>query len=245
MLIEIAKSHGGYLPDLSFGTHFFQDLVESNIRYLPLYPDDDGIMFNDDFMSGSPNILSKILTEYAHLSDVVRVIDVESTSPGQTMKVLMNSDSDEAVAYLTSDEASKAVQTPSVKRKEQSSENHWVWRLRMAERIAAEIDPAKSGVAALYVIGSTKNGTAGPASDIDLIVHSKGTDRQKERLEYWFDAWSSCLDEINHMRTGYRTGGLLDVHYITDDDIKNQTSYAVRIGAATDPARKLKLGKPT
>ena len=42
MLIEIARKKGNYVPDLSFGTHFFQDLVESSIRYLPLYPDDPG-----------------------------------------------------------------------------------------------------------------------------------------------------------------------------------------------------------
>ena len=40
MLIEIARRTGNYVPDLSFGTHFFQDLVEAQIRYLPLYPDE-------------------------------------------------------------------------------------------------------------------------------------------------------------------------------------------------------------
>jgi len=44
MLIEIARKTGDYLPDLSFGTHFFQDLVESEIRYLPLYPDNGGFL---------------------------------------------------------------------------------------------------------------------------------------------------------------------------------------------------------
>src|SRR5690606_9145834 len=39
-LIEIARQRSSYVPELSFGTHFFQDLVEANIRYLPLYPDD-------------------------------------------------------------------------------------------------------------------------------------------------------------------------------------------------------------
>ena len=38
MLIEVARQKGNYLPELSFGTHFFQDLVEASIRYLPLYP---------------------------------------------------------------------------------------------------------------------------------------------------------------------------------------------------------------
>jgi len=41
MLIEVAKKKKDFVPDLSFGTHFFQDLVEASIKYLPLYPDDE------------------------------------------------------------------------------------------------------------------------------------------------------------------------------------------------------------
>jgi pyruvate,water dikinase len=242
MLIEIAKNRGGYVPDLSFGTHFFQDLVESNVRYLPLYPDEDDTVFNESFMSDSPNILPEILSDYSHLADVLRVIDIERSSNGKMLRVLMNSDTDEAVGYMSSESTTAAARLPRVERQERQTENHWGWRLRMAERIATELDPSAAGVAALYVIGSTKNGTAGPASDIDLVVHFRGTDAQKERLECWFDAWSGCLDEVNYMRTGYRTGGLLDVHYLTDEDIASKTSYAVKIGAATDPARRLDLG---
>lgn len=44
MLIEIAKKKKDYVPEVSFGTHFFQDLVEAKIRYLPLYPDKEGII---------------------------------------------------------------------------------------------------------------------------------------------------------------------------------------------------------
>ena len=49
MLVEIARQKGNYVPDLSFGTHFFQDLVEADIRYLPLYPDDARVVFNEAF----------------------------------------------------------------------------------------------------------------------------------------------------------------------------------------------------
>ncbi|MBL0177230.1 MAG: hypothetical protein IPP94_18625 [Ignavibacteria bacterium] len=49
VLVEIARRRGDYVPDLSFGTHFFQDLVGASIRYLPLYPDDAGVIFNDGF----------------------------------------------------------------------------------------------------------------------------------------------------------------------------------------------------
>lgn len=48
-LIEVARQKLKYVPELSFGTHFFQDLVESNIRYLPLYPDDDQVVFKESF----------------------------------------------------------------------------------------------------------------------------------------------------------------------------------------------------
>ena len=46
---------------------------------------------------------------------------------------------------------------------------------------------------------------------------------------------------MNYLKTGYESTNLLDVHIITDKDIENKTSYAVKIGAVTDSARELKL----
>lgn len=100
MLIEMAIKKKDYLPDLSFGTHFFQDLVESNIRYLPLYPDKPDTNFNKDFFS-SGNILSEILPDYAHLAGVINVIDVRKIS-GNCMTILMDGNSGQAVAYFDS-----------------------------------------------------------------------------------------------------------------------------------------------
>ena len=130
--------------------------------------------------------------------------------------------------------------TPVVSRPDKE---HWRWRFEMAEAIARHLDPDRFGVEAVYLIGSTKQATAGPASDIDLLVHFLGTPRQREALLVWLEGWSLCLDEVNHHRTGHRTGGLLHAEIITDEDIARRTSFAVRIGAPTDPARKLPLGK--
>ena len=47
MLIEIARQKGNYVPDLSFGTHFFQDLVEADIKYLPFIPTKTGWLFQE------------------------------------------------------------------------------------------------------------------------------------------------------------------------------------------------------
>src|SRR5438270_4437220 len=91
------------------------------------------------------------------------------------------------------------------------------------------------------LIGSTKNATAGPASDIDILLHVQGNEEQRKELTLWLEGWSRCLAEINFLRTGYRTDGLLDVHLVSDTDIKEHSSFAVKIDAITDPARKLPM----
>jgi len=242
VLVEIARKKGNYVPDLSFGTHFFQDLVEAQIRYLPLYPDDAGVVFNQLFFERSPNLLAELLPEFSELADVVRVIDVPASTDGHVLRVLMNADLDEAVGYLAAPGARLDMGSLQAEQQRPGAD-HWRWRLRMAERIAAALDAERFGVKGLYVSGSTKNAAAGPGSDIDLLVHFAGSEEMRRALEAWLDGWSLSLAEMNYLRTGYRSDGLLDVHFVSDDDIANQTSYAAKIGAVTDAARPLPLGE--
>ena len=93
----------------------------------------------------------------------------------------------------------------------------------------------------MWVFGSTKNATAGPGSDIDLLIHFGGTEEEREEVLLWLEGWSLSLAEINYLRTGYSSSGLLDVHLVTDKDLREKTSYAVKIGAVTDAARPLRL----
>jgi hypothetical protein len=239
MLIEIARRSGDYVPDVSFGTHFFQDLVESAIGYLPLYPDDEGIHFGERFLTGSNNILADLLPEFAHLAEVVRVIDVPTESEGRTLRVLLNADLDEAVAYLDDPGAEPAAMQAPAETTVRAPDRFWRWRKQMAERIAAELDRERFGVKAIYLFGSVKNATAGPSSDIDLLLHVDADRAQRRDLGEWLDGWSRALAEFNYQRTGYRTDGLLDVHLVTDDDIARRSSYAVKIGAVTDAATEL------
>jgi hypothetical protein len=241
LLIEVARQQGNYLPDLSFGTHFFQDLVEASIRYLPLYPDDPSTSFNDRFLLRSRNVLSELLPEFAHLESTLRVIDIPGETGGLVLRVLMNADLNQAVGFLSSPQTTSPEQSAVVESADRAADDHWRWRLRMAQRIAAQMDPEKFGVKAFYVFGSTKNATAGPGSDIDLLIHFGGTEQQRENLRLWLDGWSACLGEMNFLRTGYKSAGLLDVHLITDGDIAARSSYAVKIDAITDAARKLPM----
>jgi len=243
MLIEIARKKGSYVPDVSFGTHFFQDLVEAGIGYLPLYPDDEGILFADRFLLKADNVLGELVPKFAELSDVIRVIDTVKATDGRIVKILLNADLDKAMACIA-EPGLKMEQAPLPgKRDNLQPIQYWLWRKQMVERIARDVDQEKFGVESMYLIGSVKNAVAGPASDIDLMVHFKGDKEQRSQLLYWLDGWSRCLSEVNYLKTGYRTEGLLDVHIITDDDIKNRSSYAVKIGAVTDAAYELPMGE--
>ena len=241
MLVEVARQRGNYLPELSFGTHFFQDLVEASIRYLPLYPDDSHTVFNELFLRSSRNILLDLLPEFSHLADTLHVIDVPYESGGMILRVLMNADLDEAVGFLSPPQQKTGPVDSKTEAVDHGSNEHWRWRFRMAQKIAAELDPQQFGVEAFYLIGSTKNATAGPASDIDVLLHVQGSEEQRKDLLLWLEGWSRCLAEVNFLRTGYRSDGLLDVHIVTNSDIAVRSSFAVKIDAITDPARKLPM----
>lgn len=100
LLVEIARQKGNYLPDLSFGTHFFQDLVEASIRYLPLYPDDPGVRFDERFLLDAENELPQLLPDAAEFVEVVRVIDVGRAREGQVLRVLLNAELEQAVGMF-------------------------------------------------------------------------------------------------------------------------------------------------
>jgi len=224
LLVEIAKGKEEYTPELSFGTHFFQDLVEAEIKYLPLYPDQSENTFNESLLLGQENILPKILKKYQKYENVVRVVKTSEVYSGDSLSIIMDGEAGEALAYF-------------------KSPDHWSWRMKKVEEISEKIDSEVYGVESLYLIGSTKEGTAGPASDIDLLVHFKGTEEQKEKLIAWFNKIGKKIDEENKERTGIKTGGLLDVHIITDYDIKKKDSWATHITSSYMSVKKIPLKK--
>ncbi len=243
MLIEIALEESRYQPDLSFGTHFFQDLVEENIKYLPLYPEDRDVVFKKAFFQGE-NILSKLLPAFSHLGEVIKVIRLEESFPGKELFVFMNADLERAVAFLDRPQKHPAGAAPLRQdpgEAGRSCEESWKWRHYMAERLAQQLDMDALGVKGIYLFGSTNACTAGLGSDIDLLIHIDGDEQQRQELDTWLEGWSLALSEMNFLKTGYSCQGLLDVHYVTDEDIANKDSYALKINSLYDPAQPLRL----
>jgi hypothetical protein len=103
-LVEIGWAQGKSRPTLSYGTHFFQDLVESNIYPLAIFPGETGNPFNTSFFETALNALPVLLPGDARHADFVKVIDVPATTGGRTLELVMSGDEARALAYLAESE---------------------------------------------------------------------------------------------------------------------------------------------
>lgn len=63
------------MPELSFGSHF-QDLVESGIFYVAIFPDRTDTQLNLEYLTDYPNILAQLLPNDAALAATIRVVDL-------------------------------------------------------------------------------------------------------------------------------------------------------------------------
>ena len=100
VLCEIVSMGDGLVPDVSLGTHFFNELVEMNVLYVALFPEQDGNMINDAFFESSPNRLAEIFPGDKALAGTVRVIDVAEI-PGHAVLMLnANTLTQKVVCYV-------------------------------------------------------------------------------------------------------------------------------------------------
>lgn len=100
LLVEVAFAKEGYTPEVSYGTHFFQDLVEADIVIVPLFPESPGATLNEAFLLGSENMLPHFAPEFRRWEKVVRVIHVPSVSPGQLLHVYLDSSSQTGIGFM-------------------------------------------------------------------------------------------------------------------------------------------------
>ena len=100
VLAEIALRDIGASPEPSFGTHFFNDLVEANIVPVAIYPDNPGTVFKEDFFEFSPDCLST-LDPHNPAAGTLRVINVPACSDGQYLQVYLDSERQKGVGFLS------------------------------------------------------------------------------------------------------------------------------------------------
>ena len=99
-LIELSGQGVGPAPELSFGTHFFQDLIEAQIYPLAIYLDDKDAKFTREFFYDTPNRLFDYLPEAVELASTLRLIEVASFRSGHHLDLIMDDEVGEAVGLL-------------------------------------------------------------------------------------------------------------------------------------------------
>lgn len=99
-LVELAGENCGLPPEPSLGTHFFQDLLESQIYPLALQLDDPATVFDRAYFDTAPNHLVELLPDAADFAFCLRVLRIEDTYPGKTLRVIMNDEINRAIAFL-------------------------------------------------------------------------------------------------------------------------------------------------
>jgi hypothetical protein len=97
-LIEVVEDE--MAPEPSYGTHFFQDLVESRIFPLALAMDDPMVEFNQEFFENAPNSLTSLLPEATQWEHILKIIDIPAVSDGALLELRMNGDRGRSIAYL-------------------------------------------------------------------------------------------------------------------------------------------------
>jgi hypothetical protein len=77
ILCEIVAMHAALVTDVSLGTHFLSELVERNVLYLALFPDQHDNAWNRDFFETAPNRLADLVPAATKWAAAIRVIDVD------------------------------------------------------------------------------------------------------------------------------------------------------------------------
>jgi len=102
-LVELTGHAFGLPPEPSLGTHFFQDLLESQIYPLAIDLDDPRTRFSRRFFYETPNCLGDFLPNHQALSEALRLIRVADFRPDHHLDLVMSDEKGVALAFLHAD----------------------------------------------------------------------------------------------------------------------------------------------
>jgi hypothetical protein len=96
VLAEVAYEGGNLMPELSFGTHFFQDLVENDIFYVAIFPQKENVVFNQAWFLQMPSLLTEFLPDSSKYADAVRVYETHD----EQLQVICDILSQEVICFF-------------------------------------------------------------------------------------------------------------------------------------------------
>lgn len=78
-ICEVAYSKAGYRPELSYGSHMFQDLVEADVYYGAINENSKTRLYQPELLRAFQDVLPKIWPEEKELSEIIKVYEVTGT----------------------------------------------------------------------------------------------------------------------------------------------------------------------
>ncbi len=73
VICEVASTEEGFMPELSYGSHFFQDLVESGIFYAAIFDGREEVVFHPDKIKKRENLLDNVSSRGKGYNKVIYV----------------------------------------------------------------------------------------------------------------------------------------------------------------------------
>jgi hypothetical protein len=98
-LVELASKKGGYSSEPSYGTHFFQDLVESQIYPLAISAEVDEDYLNLNFIQQAADQMTRFFPTPSKTSHCIKLIHIPTERPGHFLEMVM--DGQRGLGYIT------------------------------------------------------------------------------------------------------------------------------------------------
>ena len=107
-LVELASKKGGYSSEPSYGTHFFQDLVETQIYPLAISPEEAEDYLNLDFIQQATDQMHRFFPTPNKTSHCIKLIHIPTERPSYLLEIVMDGQRGLGyISHLTSQKDSK------------------------------------------------------------------------------------------------------------------------------------------
>jgi hypothetical protein len=103
VICEVVAMHERLIPDVSLGTHFFNDLVEHDVLYVAYFPKKTGNFLDTEWFAKAPSRLLELDPSAVALDHVVRVIECRDT--GGPVFLRADATAQEAVVFRYEEES--------------------------------------------------------------------------------------------------------------------------------------------
>ena len=74
-ICEVSSPADGFMPELSYGSHMFQDLVEADIFYCAIWNDERTLAYFPQHLDGLKDLFPQICPNMPQFNGLIRVVE--------------------------------------------------------------------------------------------------------------------------------------------------------------------------